>query len=168
MLKLQKPSFIREQKRNADRGCSYECCPSKNWNQGKANAASKLVYAAAKSSRIDRKTRIARGLLLQGNLCIFVQVLNEFTVNARHGQKLNLTAKEEYEWVQRWLLFPIREMTVACYLNARFFHERYQVSHWDGLILAAAREANCEILYSEELQPKQTYDSITVINPFTG
>ena len=125
-----------------------------------------LIYVAAQPALANRKTRIARELLLQRNLCLSVQVLNEFTANARHHRKLNLTAKEEYEWLQKWLLFPITEMTVATYLNARVFHERYQVSHWDGLILAAAREANCEILYSEDLQHNQTYDGLTVINPF--
>ena len=59
-------------------------------------------------------------------------------------------------------------MPVTSYLSARCFHERYQISHWDGLILAAAKEANCKILYSEDLQHKQTYCDITVINPFTG
>ena len=46
------------------------------------------------------------------------------------------------------------------------FHERYQVSHWDGLILAAAKESKCSTLYSEDLQIGQTYETITVINPF--
>lgn len=126
-----------------------------------------LVYAADKSIRSGRKTEIARELLLQDDLFISVQVLNEFTVNARHREKLNLTAKEEYEWLQRWLFFPVVEMTVNSYLNARYFNERYQISHWDGLILATAGEANCKILYSEDLQHKQTYGGITVINPFT-
>ena len=64
-----------------------------------------LVYAAAKSPQTDHKTRIARELLRQGNLWLSVQVLNEFTVNARHHQKLNLTAREEYEWVNGGCFF---------------------------------------------------------------
>lgn len=125
-----------------------------------------LVYAAAKSAQVSNKTRIARELLLQDNLWLSVQALNEFTVNARHPRKLNLTAKEEYQWLERWLLFPIKEMTVTSYVSARYFHERYQVSHWDGLILAAAKETSCKILYSEDLQHEQSYDSVTVLNPF--
>jgi predicted nucleic acid-binding protein len=84
-----------------------------------------LVYAADNSARVDQKTQIARELLLQNNLWLSVQVLNEFTVNARHRQKLNLTAKEEYEWLQYWLLFPIREMTVESYLYVRSFYEQH-------------------------------------------
>jgi predicted nucleic acid-binding protein len=125
-----------------------------------------LVYAADASSPTPRKTRIARELLLQRGLHLSVQVLNEFTVNARNPTKLNLSAQEEYDWIERWLLFPIETMTAESFLEARLFHERYQVSHWDGLILAAAKEAQCEVLFSEDLQSGQSYDGIEVINPF--
>lgn len=125
-----------------------------------------LVYAADESSPTSRKTRIARELLLQRGLHLSVQVLNEFTVNARNAKKLNLSAEEEYDWIQRWLLFPIQAMTAESFLDARLFHERYQVSHWDGLILAAAKEAQCKTLYSEDLQDGQSYDGIAVVNPF--
>lgn len=57
-------------------------------------------------------------------------------------------------------------MTSETFLNARLFHERYQVSHWNGLILAAAQNAGCETLYSEDLQDGQSYGGITVVDPF--
>jgi predicted nucleic acid-binding protein len=125
-----------------------------------------LVYAADESLPINRKTQIARELLLQRGLHLSVQVLNEFTVNARHSKKLNLSAQQELDWIERWLLFPIQDMTAESFLDARLFHERYQVSHWDGLILATAKEAHCKILYSEDLQSGQSYDGISVVNPF--
>jgi len=127
-----------------------------------------LVYAADKSRPISRKTRIARELLLHRGLHLSVQVLNEFTVNARKPGKLNLSRLEELDWIERWLLFPVHNMTVETFLAARLLHERDQVSHWDGLILAAAREMGCEVLYSEDLNAGQSYNGITVINPFLG
>jgi predicted nucleic acid-binding protein len=127
-----------------------------------------LVYAADESLPISRKTRIARELLLQRGLHLSVQVLDEFTANARNVNKLNLSPQEEYEWIEHWLLFPIQALTTESFLDARLFHERYCVSHWDGLILASAKEANCEILYSEDLQSGQEYDGIEVVNPFTA
>jgi predicted nucleic acid-binding protein len=125
-----------------------------------------LVYAADESAPTARKTRIARELLLQRGLHLSVQVLNEFTVNARNPRKLNLSTSQELEWIERWLLFPIQAMTSETFLNARLFHERYQVRHWDGLILAAAQKAGCETLYSEDLQDGQSYGGITVVDPF--
>nr|WP_306298251.1 PIN domain-containing protein [Crenothrix polyspora] len=44
---------------------------------------------------------------------------------------------------------------------------RYSLSHWDSLIVAAALIANCEILYSEDMQHGQIFDNqLTVVNPF--
>ena len=125
-----------------------------------------LVYAADESKPTPRKTRIARELLLQRGLVLSVQVLNEFTANARNEKKLNLTPEMELDWIHQWLLFPIQAMSAESFLEARLFHERYQVSHWNGLILVAAKESKCSTLYSEDLQIGQTYETITVINPF--
>jgi hypothetical protein len=35
---------------------------------------------------------------------------------------------------------------------------RYQLSHWDSLIVAAAMLAGCETLYSEDLQHNQLFE----------
>jgi len=125
-----------------------------------------LVYAADESTPLERKTRIARELLRQRNLQVSVQVLNEFTVNARSKSKLNLSPQQEQEWLARWLLFPVWPLTVDTFLAAKLIHARFQVSHWDSLILAAARETGSAIVYSEDLNPGQDYDGVKVINPF--
>ena len=36
----------------------------------------------------------------------------------------------------------------------------------DSLIVAAALEARCKVLYSEDLQDGQEIESLTVVNPF--
>jgi predicted nucleic acid-binding protein len=45
---------------------------------------------------------------------------------------------------------------------------RFQVSHWDATILAAAQELGCKTLYSEDLSHGQNYNGIRVVNPFMG
>lgn len=125
-----------------------------------------LIYAADESASNERKTRMARELLRQRGLQLSVQVLNEFTVNARNASKLNFTAQQENDWLTRWLLFPVASLTVDTFLTARLIHSRYQVSHWDSLILATARETNCAMLYSEDLGNGQEYDGVKVVNPF--
>jgi predicted nucleic acid-binding protein len=45
--------------------------------------------------------------------------------------------------------------------------ERYQISHWDSLIVAAALATGCETLYSEDMQDGQVFEGrLTVRNPF--
>lgn len=43
----------------------------------------------------------------------------------------------------------------------------YQVSHWDGLIIASALAADCTTLYSEDMQHGRVIESkLTIVNPF--
>ena len=45
--------------------------------------------------------------------------------------------------------------------------ERYEYSYWDSLLLAAALDSGCNVLYSEDMQHSQVIDKrLTIINPF--
>jgi predicted nucleic acid-binding protein len=44
--------------------------------------------------------------------------------------------------------------------------EHYRLSWYDGLIVAAAQQAGCDILYSEDLQHGQQFGTVTVRDPF--
>ncbi len=45
--------------------------------------------------------------------------------------------------------------------------KRYSLSHWDSLIIAAALLADCQTLFSEDMQHGQVFDNqLTVTNPF--
>ena len=125
-----------------------------------------LVYAADDAMPMARKTRIARELLRQRGLHLSVQVLNEFTVNARHRTKLNLSPERERQWLRAWLHFPVVPLSVDTFLAARLIHARYQLSHWDSLIVASAQETKCSILYSEDLNHGQDFDGLELVNPF--
>lgn len=44
--------------------------------------------------------------------------------------------------------------------------DRFGLSFWDGLIVAAARQASCRYLLTEDLQDWQELGSVRVVNPF--
>jgi predicted nucleic acid-binding protein len=44
--------------------------------------------------------------------------------------------------------------------------DRYRLSFWDALIVAAAKSAGCRHLLTEDLQADQDLDGILVIDPF--
>jgi len=125
-----------------------------------------LVYAAEERRPADRKTLIARELLLQPDLYFSVQVLNEFVATARHPQKLAFDRNQEQEWLAEWLQRPVIPMTAETFLAALEIHARFQLSHWDSLIVASALEAGCQTIYSEDLNHGQNYGGLTVTNPF--
>lgn len=125
-----------------------------------------LVYAAEERTPLDRKTVIARELMLGRDLHLSAQVLNEFVASSRHPQKLNLSLEKELEWLTEWLRLPIAPLTVDLFQSALALHLRHQISHWDALIVAAALQTGCRILYSEDLNDGQDYDGVKVVNPF--
>ena len=44
---------------------------------------------------------------------------------------------------------------------------QYQYSHWDSLIIAAALQLDCSVLYSEDMQQNQLIENkLRIINPF--
>ena len=47
-----------------------------------------------------------------------------------------------------------------------FLQERYSLSSWDALIVAAAHASDCRVLLTEDLQHDQVLDDVRVINPF--
>jgi predicted nucleic acid-binding protein len=57
-------------------------------------------------------------------------------------------------------------LTLETHRTALRICERYGYSFYDGLILAAALEARCAILYTEDLQHSQTIEGLRIVNPF--
>jgi len=54
----------------------------------------------------------------------------------------------------------------ALYLEALRLRPRYALSWYDSLIVAAAQQAQCEALVTEDLQHGQRLGSVRVENPF--
>lgn len=96
---------------------------------------------------------------------ISVQVLNEFVSVASRKSGLKIAQIRE-------ILAAIRS---ACVVNSVDIatHERgldlaarYGFSIYDALIVAAALNAGCKVLYSEDMQAGQTIEGLTIRNPF--
>jgi hypothetical protein len=50
--------------------------------------------------------------------------------------------------------------------RGRDIEQRYRLSWWDSLIVAAAQLQNCRLLLTEDLQDRAVYGGVTVRNPF--
>ena len=44
----------------------------------------------------------------------------------------------------------------------------HTVSFWDALIVRAAQQAECRVIYSEDMQHGWKVDGVEVVNPFAG
>jgi predicted nucleic acid-binding protein len=60
-----------------------------------------------------------------------------------------------------------RSITQSTLLKSFSVSQKYQLSHWDSLVVASALEANCTKLYSEDMQHSLVVDGrLTILNPF--
>jgi len=97
---------------------------------------------------------------------ISVQVLNEFAAAA--SRKLRMSWPEIREVLaQVRAVCPVEPMSVDTHERAVQVAERYGLSFYDALIVAAALLAGCATLYSEDMQDGQVIErQLTIHNPF--
>jgi predicted nucleic acid-binding protein len=121
-----------------------------------------LVYAFAAD---DRRSARAEALIAAGGV-IGAQVLNEFTNVARRKLKWDWEQIEASLAVIEDLLGVARPLTAALHARAVVLARDSKLSFYDALIVAAATDAGCELLCSEDLQDGQKFGAVTVENPF--
>lgn len=122
-----------------------------------------LVYAASPD---DLRFSTASELVAAGG-CISVQVLNEFTLVLRRKLKLPWPQAIETLCKVRRLCPDPLPILVATHDRAVAVAQRYGFRIYDALIVASALEADCDTLYSEDLQDGQViFGRLTVRSPF--
>jgi predicted nucleic acid-binding protein len=122
-----------------------------------------LLYA---SLQPDARSDAARVLLARRGM-ISVQVLNEFTNVAR--RKLHRTWPEITTALKaiRVLCLPPLPLTLPTHEAALEIAARTSYQFYDALIIAAALEAGCTTLFSEDLHDGQVINGgLTIRNPF--
>ena len=125
-----------------------------------------LVYAhdLDAAERHKKAKRLIAELWLSKPLpWVSVQVLQELLVTLRRRGVSDVNARETVEAYTRW---RVVENDVSLLRAGMLEMERWQVSFWDGLILAAARHARVPTILSEDLSAGQDYGGVTVQNPF--
>ena len=120
-----------------------------------------LVYAFLD---LDKR-QAALEALSQGGL-ISSQVLNEFTHVARNKRQRSWLEIETAISVIRMQFPEIIPLTAETHAAAVGLARDHMLSFYDALIVAAAVEAGCDTLYSEDLQDGRGIGGLSIINPF--
>lgn len=103
--------------------------------------------------------------LAKGSGCISFQVVQE-TLNLL-TRKLGAAPADARPMLDDvllplWRVYPAPDL----YRRALELQALYRYGFYDSLIVAAALEAGCRILYSEDLQSGQRIEQLTIQNPF--
>ncbi|MBU3604868.1 PIN domain-containing protein [Polynucleobacter sp. AP-Kaivos-20-H2] len=103
---------------------------------------------------------------LQQSNVISVQVLNEFT--SASIRKIKISNGELDEFLDLFTsTFNVRSLDIDTFETGLMVSRRYGYHHYDSMIIAAALQAGCEKLYSEDMQHRQVIDKrLQIVNPF--
>lgn len=112
-----------------------------------------------------QKKLIARELVAKLPF-VSAQVVNE-CVNVCL-RKFSFSRERAYAFadllMQKTNVLPVDELVIRKSAEVAM---RYQMSNWDALIVAAALLADCDTLYSEDMQHGQLIDDrLHIVNPF--
>lgn len=94
------------------------------------------------------------------------QVLQEYYVTVTRKldpPRDSVDAREDVTSLVTWKPVPVDVRVVDA---AWTIEDRYGLSWWDALIVAAAQAGECTYLLTEDLQDGQTLGDVTVLDPF--
>jgi predicted nucleic acid-binding protein len=126
------------------------------------------AYDPTDKQKHDTAKALLRRLSDAGRLVLSVQVLNEFSsVMLRPRGGVTLSIAEVSDAIQ-WLgataeLVPLTSAMTSMALGAV---GRHQLSFWDALIWAAAKESSVPLIYSEDFQHGREIEGVRFVNPF--
>ena len=127
-----------------------------------------LVYAhdVTAGDKHSRARALVEELWETRQGCLSVQVLQEFFVTTTRKIPRPLEAPAAAQIIDDLAHWHVHAPAAVDVLAAIDIHQRTGASFWDAMILRSAKELDCQILHSEDLNSGQAYDDIQVSSPF--
>lgn len=121
-----------------------------------------LIYIASGDSV---KADQAEAIIGNGG-AISVQVMNELANVARRKMRMSWQDTHSLLSLLRGLL-TVHPVTIETHETGLALAERYKLSIFDAMIAASALHADCDTLWSEDMQHGMALDDrLRVVNPF--
>jgi predicted nucleic acid-binding protein len=125
-----------------------------------------LIYAVSSAASESAKKQKALELIETIDFGLSAQVLREFYVNVTRKIARPLSPDMALSLLDEFKCFPIVWTDYPLIVAAVELSVRFDLSYWDGAIIAAAESLGASILYTEDLNHGQRYGSVRAINPF--
>ena len=128
-----------------------------------------FVYSFDQSvtAKARKAAQLIRKALTTQKGVVSYQVVQEFFNVAlrRFAQPMRVGDAEQYLATVFRPLLGVHS-SPALYVEALRLHAQSRLSWYDALIVSAALQAQCDLLYTEDLQHGQRFQSLQVVNPF--
>ncbi|MCH7937942.1 MAG: PIN domain-containing protein [Proteobacteria bacterium] len=127
-----------------------------------------LVYTADLDAGGKRRKALEIvGRAQFADCALTLQSLAEFFYVTTRKGKLGLGRAEEF--VGGWRsTFPVHAASENCLADAMEAARHHRLSFWDAMMWAAARDAGCRILLTEDFQDGQNLEGLRFVNPFVA
>jgi predicted nucleic acid-binding protein len=127
-----------------------------------------LIYAEGVDGP-ERKAAAIRALrpYRRGEVILPVQVLGEFfaVLTRKMRWEADAARRAAMLWLGRTVPVATTESTLQEAMQIVVAH---RLSSWDAVVLAAAAQAGCDVLLTEDLQDGFVWRGVTVRNPFAA
>lgn len=130
--------------------------------------ANVLVYAFDSSAAGKQKAaqQLLERLWAHGTGCVSVQVLQEFfvTITKKVPRPLSVDeAKTRIREFAAWTVFAPKADDIVAAID---LHTHAKIGFWDAMVVLAAAESDCEVLWTEDLNDGQLLRGVRIRNPF--
>lgn len=130
-----------------------------------------LLYAVdlADAAKQQRARQLQEQLLARHLAVVSYQVIQEYLNTCLRKFSRQVAPDDALRYAED-VLWPICAVlpSPALARHAVQLHEQGSFSFYDSLIVAAAIESRCGILYSEDLQDGRSVEGLRILNPFAG
>jgi predicted nucleic acid-binding protein len=132
--------------------------------------ANVLVYAFDSSA--GQKRQAAQALLERlwdsNTGCVSIQVLQEFFVTITKKVTRPSPVDEATARIREFAAWRVFSPAADDVLAAIGLHRQAKIGFWDAMIVLAAAESGCDVLWTEDLADGQTLRGVRIRNPFRG
>lgn len=125
------------------------------------------TFDSTSPAKARRAAELVRDAIASRKGVISYQVVQEFFNVAfrRFAHPMTFPEAEQYLGSVFRPLFAVQS-SPALYLEGLRLSRRHRLSWYDALIVAAAVQSGCDVLYSEDLQHNSEIENLRIRNPF--
>lgn len=125
-----------------------------------------LVYTDDRDSpdKQERALALLEERRLDGTGVLSTQILGEYFVAST--RKLGVPVVIARRKVELFSHYDVILLYVDDVLAVIDLHRLHQIPFWDGLVIRAAQQGGCSVLYTEDFQHGRRFDGLEIVNPF--
>lgn len=127
-----------------------------------------LIYAfdGSAGTKQARAQELLERLWEDGTGCVSVQVLQEFFVATTRKVAHPLSIDEAADRVREFATWKVFSPTANDVLAAIALQKQARLSFWDAMVVEAAAELGCDVLWTEDMNNGQLLRGVRIRSPF--